>query len=288
MDEKKKMFGFSGFDDSNLPFERFDWKKFSGTSLVCRVVKPKVFSNWYAIHNYHKIMNKYYYHDDGNCEICNILFSDDKYDEAQNKLLKLSIPNKKEKWTAVLQNVKIIEFFAFVEGSKKINQFVFFDPQSTQLLSIILGKGINDDISSLTEGAPIKIIFNNTNVFPYRSVSDVIVGNKAPIFSDSTKLQKLETLLESNDFITTTKINVAAAEALVNEWYNNAISILNKYREPVIRESVLSSNDDLSDILNSTSIFSDKNKNINTDNDSLDLNEDNDDISNDGNEEIPF
>lgn len=288
---QKKIFGFSG-EFVDLPYDRFDWKSFTGDSITCRVVKPNVSKSWYLSNTYHYTLNKYYYHDDDNCEICNMLFSDKKYDDLNGTLLKLNINDKKEKWSAVMQTKKIVEFFGFVEGYKKIVRIPFYEPQADQLLSLIFSKKITDDIADLHNGAPIKLVFKSISTFPYRTLENVLVGTKAQIFSDESKITKLMEVLKNDAFNTFHVLNNQEAYDVVSAWYNNGTKLLTKYRESPVSSSKLTADSDINDIMSNSKIFeTNNNKNIKKqDTDLLDATSIDDEIylNNDENGDIPF
>ncbi len=240
---KEKIFGFSGFTSNQL-YENFDWKNFTSDSLVVRVVKPSSFETWYREVYLHKILNKYYVHED-DCKICDILFSDHKYNKIQDELLNLSISDKKEKWLHIIQNSKVVEFFGFIESSPKLNRFRFYDQLSNQILSIIYAKNITDSIADLNTGSSIKLIFKTLPKFPYHSLEDIIIGQPKQLFSDENKRNKLIDILNNNAFKEETMLSHDDAQVIIDEWYLEATKLLNKYRAPAVKEATIQNVDDL-------------------------------------------
>ena len=275
-----KMFGFSGMNN-NKQYEFFSWKNFKQSELILRVL-PNYFSDHIYKKVYtHQIQGRYYIHPiQGECNLCEVLNSNDKYSEIQNKILKIKVENKKEKWEHVINNHMYVMLFAIIKGYSKIQILRFYDVVGESLMNIILGKDIKDNISDLKEGNSIKIIFDKLDYFPYIKVNDIVIGKKKPIFNSEEKIEKIDNILHSDEFNLGNNItSLDDAQEIIDTWYDKATKFYNLNThtgngEIIFNEEYKKHDDDSFD-------FDDKD---NTDDNIIES----DDIKEDDPDEIPF
>ena len=277
------MFGFTGNTTDNKPFQLFKWKNFVDNEMILRIL-PNFFSDnkIYTRTYLHQINNRFYIHDE-NCKLCEILNSDDKYSEIQNKILRLKLlENKKEKWNHIITNHVTIGIFAYVKGYKKIQLIRFYDDMANEFLNYLISKDIKDNIVDLYNGNTIKIVFKRNTYFPYLNIVNIIVGQQKPVLNDKEKIKELDNLLHNEAFKYNKKpLTLEEAESVINEWYNNATEFYNTHFRDTIKEVNFFDND-----IGNDEMISDESINDNNLDDSFDFDKQSNEIIED--DEIPF
>lgn len=275
--------------NNNRQYEFFSWRNFKSNELILRVL-PNYFSTYNKLYDKiytHQINGKFYVHPtDGTCPLCEVLNSDDKYSEIQDKLVKAKINDKKEKWNHIINNHMYVMLFAIIKGYSKIQIIRFYDTIGESLMNIILGKDIKENITDLRKGNSIKIMFNQLQYFPYIQVNDIIIGKEKPIFPDEEKIVKLDNILHTDEFkFNKNVLSLDKSQEIIDIWYDKAVKFYNMNTHSGNKEKIIDNN-----FMNDDELAVDENDTLNDskDNDTFDFDNDSDEDDTVESDEIPF